>query len=219
MRLPVTPATTLWRELRAEVRQHHRAGRLVLAVDSSDGAAAATFADGFAEVFAETGAAVFRASMDGFQRPQAEREARGRASAEGRYLDSYDYATFRRVLVDPFREGAQSGGSTGFQLAAFDAERDAALPAHWVTAPRDAVLIVDGIFLHRPELRGLWHWSAWLDSEADADHQGTGDAAVSRARREAAQLYLRDAAPRRAASAIIDDTDPSRPARVYADFC
>ena len=33
----------------------------------------------------------------------------------------------------------------------------------WVAAPRDAVLIVDGIFLHRPELRDLWDWSVWLD--------------------------------------------------------
>jgi uridine kinase len=210
VRLPVTPATTLWRELRDEVRLHYRAGRVVLAVDGLPGAATSTFADGFAEVFAETGAAVFRASMDGFQRPQSEREARGRESAEGRYRDAYDYGTFRRVLRDPFREGAQTGGATGFQLASFDAERDIPLEAHWVTAPRDAVLIVDGGYLLRPELRGLWNWSVWLDAPARFD---------SAPQRDAAALYLNDADPRHAASAIVDDTDPAHPVRIYGDFC
>jgi len=38
MRLPTTPVATLWRELRDEVRRDHPAGRIVLAVDGTDGA-------------------------------------------------------------------------------------------------------------------------------------------------------------------------------------
>jgi len=163
MRLPVTPTTTLWRELRDRVRRRNAAGRVVVAVDGLDGAGKTVLADGLAEVFAETGDAVFRASIDGFHRPRAERYALGRRSPEGFYRDSYDYATFRRVLIDPFRDGAQTAGSTGFQLAAFDVARDAPVESQWVTAPLDAVLVVDGIFLHRPELRDLWDWSVWLD--------------------------------------------------------
>ena len=163
MRLPVTPTTTLWRELRDRVRRRNAAGRVVVAVDGLDGAGKTVLADGLAEVFAETGDAVFRASIDGFHRPRAERYALGRRSPEGFYRDSYDYATFRRVLIDPFRDGAQTAGSTGFQLTAFDVARDAPVESQWVTAPLDAVLVVDGIFLHRPELRDLWDWSVWLD--------------------------------------------------------
>src|SRR5690242_12462799 len=156
MRLPVTPTTTLWRELRDEVRHLYGGGRVVIAVDGVDGAGKSTFADGLAEVFAEAGSAVYRASLEGFHRPRAERYARGRRSVEGYYRDSFDYATFRRVLIDPFRDGAQTGGTTGFQLSAFDVVRDAPVEAQWVTAPRDAVLIIDGLFLHRAELRDLW---------------------------------------------------------------
>lgn len=218
MRLPTTPATTLWRSLRDEVRQHARAGRVILAVDGAaatgDGARTAAFANGLADVFAENGDAVFRASSRGFHRPAAQR--RERPTAEGAYRDSYDYATMRRVLLDPFRDGAQTGGATGFQLTAFDAVRDTPAEAQWVTAPRDAVLIVDGEFLHRPELRGLWNWSVWLESEA-----APGDSAQAGSDREstARALYLRDAAPRRAASVIVDDSDPDHPVRVYGDFC
>jgi uridine kinase len=228
MRLPTTPATTLWRGLRDEVRQHNRAGRIILAVDGIDGAGKTVFADGLAAVFAEDGSAVFRASIDDFHRPRSERYARGRRSPEGFYRDSYDYATFRRVLIDPFREGWQTAAATGFQLAAFDLHRDAPIESAWVTAPRDAVLIIDGIFLHRPELRNLWVWSVWLDVPVDVAYHrlalrdGTDPdfQASSNARyREGQELYLREANPRAEASAIVDNTDLEHPRRTYLDFC
>ena len=228
MRLPITPATTLLRELRDEVRQHYRSGRVIIAVDGIDGAGKTVFADALAEVFAEDGSAVFRASIDDFHRPRVERYARGRRSPEGFYRDSFDYSTFRRVLIDPFREGGQTGASTGFQLAAFDLERDTAVEAAWTTAPRDAVLIVDGVFLHRPELRGLWNWSVWLDVPVDVAFQrmalrdGTdpSPSAPSNARyRDGQELYLKEAEPRTEAYVIVDNTDLAHPHRVFADYC
>ena len=227
MRLPVTPRTTLLRGLRDEVRRTYRAGRVILGVDGLDGSGKSTFADAFADVFAEDGASVFRASMDGFHRPRAERYARGRDSPQGFYLDSYDEATFRRVLVDPFRDGATMP-STGFQLAAWDVDRDVPAEARWVTGPEDAVLIVDGLFLHRPSLRGIWHSSIWLDVPAEvaarrmAERDGSDPdpAAPANARyRLGQELYLREAAPSRAASVIIDNTDPEDPRREYRDYC
>ncbi|GAA2005246.1 uridine kinase [Microbacterium ulmi] len=228
MRLPTTPVTTLLRELRAEIRQHYRGGRIIVAVDGRDGAGKSTFAETLAQVLAEDGSAVFHAGIDGFHRPRAERYARGRTSPEGFYRDSYDYATFRRVLIDPFREGYQTAATTGFQLAAFDVERDTPVESRWVTAPEDAVLVVEGIFLHRPELRGLWNWSLWLDVPIDvaflrmaARDGGDPDfLAESNARyRVGFDLYEREAKPRVAASAIVDNTDPAHPARVFQDFC
>lgn len=226
MRLPVTPASTLWRELRDEARRAYPRGRVLIAVDGEDGSGKTRFADNLASVFREDGSTVFRASIDGFHRPRAERYARGRTSPEGFYLDSYDYATFRRVLIDPFRSGAGTGA--GFQLTAFDVTRDETVEASWESAPRDAVLIVDGIFLHRPELRDLWHWSLWLDAPLDvrytrmAARDGADpdpSAASNRRYRDGQELYLREARPRTAASAIVDNTDPAAPVRVYEDFC
>ncbi|MBN9154386.1 MAG: uridine kinase [Microbacterium sp.] len=228
MRLPTTPITTLQRQLRDEVRQNNRGGRVILAVDGIDGAGKSTFADGLADVFAEDDIAVYRASIDDFHRPRAERYVRGRDDPDGFYLDSYDYATFRRVLIDPFRDGAQTSGTTGFQLAAFDVRRDAAVEARWVTGPADAVLIVDGIFLHRPELRGLWNWSVWLEVPFEVayarmavrDGADPDPWAPSNDRyREGQERYLREVRPDRVASVVVDNTDPAAPRRDYRDFC
>jgi uridine kinase len=220
MRLPVTPTTTLWRELRDRARRRYPAGRVVIAVDGLDGAGKTVFADGLAEVFAEAGDAVFRAGIDGFHRPRAERYERGRRSPEGFYRDSYDYATFRRVLLDPFRDGAQTAGTTGFQLSAFDEARDSPVESQWVTAPRDAVLVVDGIFLHRPELRDLWDWSIWLDVPFAMTYARMAlrdgcdpdpDAPANARYRQGQQLYLDEARPREAASIVVDNSDLAHP--------
>ncbi|HKP08708.1 MAG TPA: uridine kinase [Microbacterium sp.] len=220
MRLPVTPTTTLWRELRDRVRRRYPAGRVIVAIDGLDGAGKTVFADGLAEVFAETGDAVFRAGIDGFHRPRGERYLRGRRSPEGFYRDSYDYATFRRVLIDPFRDGAQTAGTTGFQLAAFDVARDAPVESQWVTAPLDAVLVVDGIFLHRRELQDLWDWSVWLDVPFEVayarmalrdDSDPDPDAPSNARYRQGQEIYLNEARPRDAASVIVDNADLAHP--------
>lgn len=223
MALPVTPVSTLWRDLRDEVRRQYRGGRVLVGVDGVDGAGKTVFADGLAEVFAEGGTTVFRSSIDGFHRPRSERYARGRRSPEGFYRDSFDYQTFRRVLIDPFREGWQTAATIGFQLAAFDLSRDAAVESAWVAAPRDAVLIVDGIFLHRPELRDLWDWSVWLEVPFDVsyarmalrDGSDPDPHAPTNARYLGGQeLYLKEADPRAAASVIVDNADLAHPFRV-----
>ncbi|MDX2377394.1 uridine kinase [Microbacterium sp. LRZ72] len=199
MRLPVTARTTLLRELRDEVRGHYPRGRVVIAVDGADPVGAAAFADGLAEVFAEDGLDAFRASLDGFRRPRGDR-------------DRYDVGTLRRVLIDPFRDGRQAAASIGFQLEAWDAERDAPVEARWVTGPEDAVLVVDGAFAHRPDLRGLWNWSVWLDEPRGSQSgRQVPDTVLA--------VYERDERPRSRASAIIDNRDPASPRRALEDFC
>lgn len=207
-----------------EFAQHYAHGRTALAVDGPDGAGKTTFADDLAAAFRRQGFEAFRASIDDFHQPRERRYRDGRHSATGYYRDAFDYSLFRRVLAEPFR----MGGSTGFQLRGFDLARDVPFEADWATGPADALLIVDGVFLHRPELRGLWNWSIWLDADpavrlsrmvardgADPDP----DAESNRRYSDAQRLYVRDVHPHTSAAAIIDNTDPDAPVRRYADYC
>jgi uridine kinase len=206
-----------------EFLHNYGRGRTILAVDGPDGAGKSRFADELAATMRKRGITVFRASLDSFLRPRSERHARGR-TGETYYRDAFDYSTFRRVLVEPFR----MGGSTGFVLEAFDAQRDAPVEPKWVTASGDAVLVVDGVFLNRPELSGIWNYSVWLEVPeevafarvAERDGADADPAAESNRRYADAQgLYRSVVEPRTKASAIIQNIDLEHPRRVFADSC
>lgn len=109
-------------------------------------------------------------------------------------VGAYDFETMRRVLIDPFRDGAQTSSTTGFQLAAWDAERGAPVESRWVTAPADAVLLIDAFPIASAELRPFWDFSIWLEASADA----------------AASVPA-------AASIVINNLDPARPARARSE--
>ncbi|AYF98862.1 nucleoside/nucleotide kinase family protein [Protaetiibacter intestinalis] len=205
-----------------EILGNYRRGRIAIAVDGADGAGKTVFADDLAREFERRGLAVARASIDDFHAPAEQRYRRGRFSAEGCYRDGYQYDVFRRVLIEPFRVG----GSAAFVTAAFDYRRDTPIEPKWTTGPADLFLIVDGVFLNRPELRGIWNYSIWLEADAEVRAErmrvrdGSTPSPELAARYDGAQeLYERDAKPRQAAIAIIDNTDVEHPRRVFADAC
>lgn len=147
MRLPITPANTLWRALRDDMRGMLPGGRVIVAVDG-DAAGARIVADGLAAVLGEDGVAAFQAHADDFHLPRAQRIGD----------DVYDWSLMRRVLLDPFRDAAHTSATTGFQLSAFDTRRDRPVMARWVTAPADAVLLVDGDVLDSFMVDDVWDW-------------------------------------------------------------
>jgi uridine kinase len=210
--------------LAEELLQHYPRGRIVVGIDGPSGAGKTVFADDLAHELRALGHDVFRASLDDFHQPRALRYVKGRDSAEGFYADSYDDDAFRRVLLGPFR----LAGSTGFQTAFFDLERDVVFESRWETGPADAILIVDGLFLQRPALKGVWNFTIWLEAPADVRHErmiardGSDpepDTPLGQRYLGGQQLYESEAAPRAAASAIIDNSDADHPKRVFADSC
>ncbi len=201
-----------------EFLHNYSKGRTLLAVDGVDGVGKTHFADALAHRLGRHGHTVFRASIDGFHRSRSERYVRGPESAEGFYVDSFDYALFRRVLVEPFR----LGGSTGFVTAAWDVARDVPVEMTWQTGPQDATLVVDGIFLNRPELRGLWNYSVLLEAPrevVDARLLARDGAAAASRYLGGQALYFAEADPRTRATALVDNADFDHPRRVFADSC
>ena len=205
-----------------EILGNYRRGRIAIGVDGRAGSGASDFADDLADEFERRGYQAARASLDDFLRPAEERYRRGRFSPEGFYRDAYAYDVFRRVLIEPFR----LGGSAAFVTAAYDRVREVQLEPKWRTGPDDVFLLVDGGFLDRPELRGVWNYTIWLDADDAARaerlrvEEGIEPGSELAARYAGADdLYERDARPRETATAIIDATDPDHPRRVFADAC
>lgn len=136
-------------------------GRKIVAIDGVDGAGKTTFANTLAPMILSQGKPVLRASIDGFHNPRAHRYTRGRTDPQGYFLDSYNYLAFRSNLIDPFRAGAEA-----VHVARFNHEKDEEY--HVLAAvPQDAVLLIDGIFLHRDELASLWDFSIYLSVPFD----------------------------------------------------
>jgi uridine kinase len=202
-----------------EILHNYSRGRVIIAVDGMDGAGKTVFADALAAELGRGHRAVFRASMDDFHQPRARRYARGEDSPEGFYRDSYDYPTFRRVLTEPFR----TGWIGSFVLQAFDLKRDVPFEPKWSSGPADAMLIVDGMFLNRPELRGIWNYSIWLEVDRKVAEarmlERDGKSANPKRYSGGQKLYLKEAKPREAATAIVDNNDYEHPRRIFADSC
>ena len=193
--------------LAEEILHNYAHGRVIVAIDGEDTAAADAFAADLVAILKKRGHSAFAARMNDFVSPRDRREAWGPDSAEVRYRNTYDLSVLRRVLIDPFR----MGGSTGFVAAAYDRAREQQIQAKWLTAPEDAILVLSGEYLQRPELKGLWNFTAWLES-TPADPVDPLTVA-------ARKLYAKDVKARESATAIIDNTNPERPLRVFADSC
>jgi uridine kinase len=187
-------------------------GVLRVGIDGVDGAGKTHFADELAERLSASGRSTIRASVDGFHNPKAVRYRRGSGSPEGFFHDSYDYDQLKAALLDPL----SPGGSGRYRPAVFDHRTDAPVQVPARQASPGEILVFDGIFLHRPELRGYWDYSIFLEVAFDISiprgaqrGEGSPDPGAPQNRRyvEGQKIYLRTCEPRRFATVTVNNDD------------
>ncbi|WKG00824.1 uridine kinase [Mycolicibacterium sp. HK-90] len=189
-----------------------------VAIDGPDGAGKTHFADQLAVVLrSRHRRATVRISVDDFHNSRAVRYRQGRDSPLGFWADSYNYDRFRRDVLEPF----SSGGSRRFRRAGYSHETDEILYPDPEIAEPTAVLLVDGIFLQRVELRAQWDLTVFLDvtftetAKRMALRDGTpSDPEDPRMRRyiEGQREYFRQCDPQRRAHILIDNNNFDHPA-------
>ncbi len=211
----IDPAQAL-RKLRAQIRP--RTGRVLVAVDGVDGAGKTTFADELAESLRESGLTVIRISLSNYLNPQSKRYAQGRFSGRGYFEDSYDYERFTEDVLEPLGPD----GSGRYRTAAYDLTKECEVCSPWQVAPDDAVVIVDGLFMHRKlwcsqNARKRWDFSVWLDVPFDVAFRrlaerdgGTPDLddPVNARHRQGQLLYLAECNPAAHADLVVDTSGP-----------
>ncbi len=182
----------------------------LVGVDGPDGSGKTTFADGLAATVARTGHAVVRASVDGFHHPRQHRHALGR-TPETVWSRHFDHEALVRELLHPWRRGPGSQYRRRWHDLATD--RPVLEPTEVV--PEGAVLLVDGLFLHREVLVDLWDLTVYLDvpDGVAISRVATPDRALYDPSRYvgAQRLYRKLCAPRDRADILIDNTDPREP--------
>jgi uridine kinase len=192
-----------------------------VAIDGPPAAGKTTLGDELAVVLRTEGREVIRVSIESFLLPRSQRYRRGEYSAEGCYYDSFDFDALHRVLLDPLGPG----GDRRFQQAVYDRPTETALSLPVTTAPADAVLLFDGVFLLRPELVDRWDLRIFVSAafEETLDRARTRDltlfgsaAEVERRHREryrpSQQLYFDTVRPTDHADIIVHNDEPKQPA-------
>jgi uridine kinase len=197
-----------------------------VAVDGVDAAGKTTLANELAERLAVDGRPVIRASVDGFHRPRAERYRWGRDTPRGYYEDAFDYPALHAALLLPLGPG----GSRRYRRAVFDFLTDAPLAAPEEDAPANAVLLLDGVFLLRPELDDLWDYRIFvavpfevaLERALRRDQALFGSREAVRERYlqryiPGQRLYLADARPQERTQAVLWNADLANPRVTFAN--
>jgi uridine kinase len=191
-----------------------------VAIDGVDAAGKTTLADELAGIITGLGRPVVRASIDGFHNPAAIRRRRGSTSPEGYFHDSFNYPGLVEALLRPLGPG----GSLEFRRAMFDFRADQAVEMSVERANPNAILLMDGVFLLRPELREYFDFSVFVRADFTVtmgraelrDVQLFGTVAEVRRRYQeryvpGQRLYLASAQPERWASVVINNNDPTEP--------
>ncbi len=193
---------------------------LRVAIDGVDAAGKTALAEELAPYLAGMGRPVIRASIDGFHNPEIIRRRRGPLSPEGYYEDSFDYEALFDALLRPLGRG----GDRRYRTAVFDYRTDSPAAPATAEAPPQAVLLFDGVFLLRPELRAFWDFSVFVRAgfratlpramKRDVDLFGGADAVRERYERRyipGQMLYISEAAPEEWATVVVDNNDPDEP--------
>lgn len=194
-------------------------------IDGIENSGKTTLANELAPHIESLGRHVIRATVDLFHAPRAVRYRQGRESAKGYYEDSFDYDSFNDRLLTPLGPN----GDRRYRLASLDWATDEALNPPEEVAPDNSILIVDGIFLLRPELVDNWDYRIFVHTDFDKameralrrDGHSFGSAdnirtLYSRRYHPAQRAYLEQSQPHTKADVIVDNNDPSEPKLIFS---
>ena len=161
---------------------------------------------------------VIRSSIDGFHNPRDVRYGKGRLSPEGYYHDSFNVQKLIDVLLKPLGPSE----SLEYKTTIFDYRTDSSVDSPTQIASSNDILIVDGIFLFRPELQDYWDMKVFVDVPFSVTvpraikRDSDGNEAEVRMQYEkryvpGQKLYFEDAQPKGKADIVIDNTDFENP--------
>ena len=182
----------------------------LVAVDGIDGSGKTTFAAHLAAAYRDRGRVVQVVHMDDFLNSRMVRYRLGRDSPVGYFLDTYDLDSLRTRFLEPLAVG----GSREVVLRTFDHHSDEPCNDQPVEVPPQAVVIVEGMFLHRDELVERWDVSIFLDvpfsvsvrrmAVRDGTHPDPAHPTMVRYV-EGQRIYLARCEPRERATFVLDN--------------
>jgi uridine kinase len=191
-----------------------------VAIDGIDASGKTHLAKELAELLVAQGRKVITASLDGFHHPRQIRYRLGSLSPEGYYQDSFDYDALLSELLLPLGPG----GNRRCRTRIHDIQTESPVQERYMQVPADAILLVDGIFLLRPELIDIWDFRIFVNIDFDTSLQramqrdlrilGSVESVRQRYLERyipAQRLYLESVNPQTLAHVVVDNRLPLNP--------
>jgi uridine kinase len=201
---------------------------ILVAVDGVDASGKSFFAKNLAQkliaanqITNDQDWAVVTASIDDFHNPKQIRYRQGRESAKGFYEDSFNYPRLKELLLDPFKNGAGL-----YKTKYFDCDLDEQVESEFKIVKLKSILIFEGIFNLRQELRDYWDLRIFLDVSFDETLKRniSRDQDLNRLKdtqevermyklkyQPGQELYFQEADPKSFADLVINNTDYLNP--------
>lgn len=202
------------RLLAADMLKTIGSGRQLVAIDGVDGSGKTFFAARLAAAVQDRPVIVIH--VDDFLNPSPLRHAQGRNSPDGFWMDSYNYAALNEQVLIPL--GPDGNGR--YCPVAYDPLTDKVVHGEVAHAPADAVIIVEGMFLHRDELISRWDASVFLHvpftvtAARMAERNGSNpdpEHATMRRYVGGQRRYFEAAQPWKRATFVVDNSDFTAP--------
>ncbi|WP_045198512.1 hypothetical protein [Rhodococcus sp. B7740] len=199
-----------------DVLSHAPGHPLRVAIDGVTASGKSTCARWLVDAVAAHGRPSLHVTMDGFHHRRAHRYRQGRASALGYYRDAYDFDALRTHVLIPL--GPDGSGEIRRRIIDLASDEPVEDPPEPV--PTDAIVVVDGTFLHRPPLPDCWDYTVFVDTPMelarargvarDADALGGTEAAgraFDQRYHAACRIYLDEVGPRERATRVLPGID------------
>lgn len=212
-----------WGNIASEIsstRTSKQGQHLVVGVDGVDGAGKTTFAQKLLEVLhlRIDSANTRLISIDDFHNVREIRHRQGKDSPTGFFEDSFDYESLKKRVLNPIRDS--KGGFASIVPGSQDLKTDLLITPEKIRLQPSSVVIVEGIFLHRNEIREYFDFTIFLDvpfsesvlrlSNRDGSNPNPNHPSMNRYV-EGQRIYFERCSPLSRASVIIDNSDPELP--------
>ncbi len=222
------PTDKLFKHLSGAILGYRKESPVLVGIDGVDASGKTTLADRLAVYLEQSGRQIIRASVDGFHNRSIIRYRQGKESPSGYYQDSFNHRLLIEKLLQPL-----STGKLEYRERVFDYRIDKAVDVPVQKAEKDAILVMDGIFLFRPELIRYWDIKIFLDVDFDVTVQRAIRRAKDLESPETEQeiidiynrrympgqkLYFEEANPQEIADILIDNNDFDSPVIVRSIF-
>ncbi|MCP4454354.1 MAG: uridine kinase, partial [Planctomycetes bacterium] len=139
----------------------HRDHPIRVGIDGFAAAGKTTLADELVAPLERRGRTVLRISIDGFHNPAEIRHRKGRQCPIGYYKDSFNHEAIVTHVLAPLGPD----GNRKYKTANYDYLTGTSIELDWEKAPADAILLFDGIFLQRPELKDHWDFTLFVHTD------------------------------------------------------